>query len=139
MADLLLAQDGSPFVTEDGRLMVLQSDTGGSVGARVTLTSDLARYDVGDVAFCTATFVDRDGEPIDPAIVTFVWRLFDGTETSFSYGDDPEVELVNVGIYTFTTPEISQFGKHVVRVDGTDPYAAAERPIPVRASSFANP
>jgi hypothetical protein len=139
MADLLIAQDGAALLTEDGRLMVLQSDNGVQTGARVTLVADQVRYDVGDVAFFTATFVDRGGEPIDPTIVSFVWRLFDGTETSFSYGDDPEVELVNVGIYTFSSPEITQFGKHVCRVDGTDPYAAAERPIPVRASSFANP
>jgi hypothetical protein len=139
MADLLIAQDGAAFLTEDGRLMALQSDSGVASGARVTLVADQARYDVGDVVFCTATFVDRDGEPIDPTIVSFVWRLFDGTETTFTYGDDAAVDLDNVGIYTFTSPEITQAGKHVCRVDGTEPYAAAERPIPVRTSSFANP
>ncbi len=142
MADLLVAQDGAVRITEGGALRVLESDSGVPTRARVTLRQDQSvssSYDIGDVVVWTATFVDGDSEPVDPTLVVFVWRLFDGTETTYEYGTDPEVELEAVGVYTFVTPELTQNGKHVCRVDGTEPFAAAERAIGVRSSRFANP
>ena len=142
MADLLVAQDGDAFLLEDGDLFALESDSGAPSRATVTLRQDQSvnsYYDVGDVVFWTATFADGDGVPVDPTIVRFVWRLFDGTETTYVFGDDPEVDTTGVGVYTFLTPELTLNGKHVCRVDGTEPYAAAERAVGVRTSKFANP
>jgi len=140
--DYLLAQDEDYFMAfEDGSLIAL-SDSGTTAAATVTLRQNLtsnAYYWIGDVPVFTATFVDVDSEATDPAIVVFTWRLFDGTETSYTFGDDDEVDTTATGVYTFTAPELTQSGLHTCRVDGTDPTGAAERSIGVRQSRFANP
>jgi len=141
--DYLLAQDEDYFMAfEDGSLIALESDSGTTAAATVTLRQNLtsnAYYWIGDVPVFTATFVDVDSEATDPAIVVFTWRLFDGTETSYTFGDDDEVDTTATGVYTFTAPELTQSGLHTCRVDGTDPTGAAERSIGVRQSRFANP
>ena len=141
--DYLLAQDEDYFLAfEDGSLIALESDSGTIAAATVTLRQNLstnAYYWIGDVPVFTATFVDVDGEATDPAIVVFTWRLFDGTETSYTFGEDDEVETTDAGVFVFTAPELTQSGKHTCRVDGTDPTGAAERSIGVRASQFDNP
>lgn len=136
--DLWLTEEGDPWLAEDGSLLVLESDDGAPSAATVTLTqnrSTNAYYWIGDVPVFTATFSPAE----DPAVVVFTWRLFDGTETSYTFGDDDEVDTTDTGVYTFTAPELTQSGKHTCRVDGTDPTGAAERSIGVRASQFANP
>ncbi len=136
--DLWLTEEGDPWLAEDGALLVLESDDGAPTAATVTLTqnrSTNAYYWIGDVPVWTATFSPAE----DPAVVVFTWRLFDGTETSYTFGDDDEVDTTDTGVYTFTAPELTQSGKHTCRVDGTDPTGAAERSIGVRASQFANP
>lgn len=140
--DLWLTEEGDPWLAEDGSLLVLESDDGAPTAATVTLTqnrSTNAYYWIGDVPVFTATFVDLDGAATDPTIVVFTWRLFDGTETSYTFGDDDEVDTTDTGVYTFTAPEFTQSGLHTCRVDGTDPTGAAERSIGVRQSRFANP
>lgn len=136
--DLWLTEEGDPWLAEDGSLLVLESDDGAPTAATVTLTqnrSTNAYYWIGDVPVFTATFSPAE----DPAIVVFTWRLFDGTETSYTFGDDDEVDTTDTGVYTFTAPELTQPGLHTCRVDGTDPTGAAERSIGVRQSRFANP
>lgn len=139
--DLWLNEDGDPWLAEDGSLLVLESDNGSARAATVTLRQNVnpANYWIGDVPVFTATFVDLDGAATDPTIVVFTWRLFDGTETSYTFGDDDEVDTTDTGVYTFTAPELTQPGLHTCRVDGTDPTGAAERSIGVRQSRFANP
>jgi len=141
--DYLLAQDEDYFMAfEDGSLIALESDSGTTAAATVTLRQNLtsnAYYWIGDVPVFTATFVDVDSEATDPAIVVFTWRLFDGTETSYTFGEDDEVETTDTGVFVFTAPELTQSGLHTCRVDGTDPTGAAERSIGVRQSRFANP
>lgn len=139
--DLWLTEDGDPWLAEDGSLLVLESDNGSARAATVTLRQNVnpANYWIGDVPVFTATFTDTDGGASDPAIVVFTWRLFDGTETSYTFGDDDEVDTTATGVYTFTAPELTQSGLHTCRVDGTDPTGAAERSIGVRQSRFANP
>ncbi len=140
--DFLLGQNGDPLTLEDGSLWALESDSGVTAVATVTLRQNLstnAYYWIGDVPVFTATFVDLDGAATDPTIVVFTWRLFDGTETTYTFGDDDEVDTTGIGVYTFIAPELTQSGKHTCRVDGTDPTAAAERSIGVRQSQFDNP
>ena len=140
--DLWLTEEGDPWLAEDGSLLVLESDDGAPTAATVTLTqnrSTNAYYWIGDVPVFTATFVDLDAAATDPAIVVFTWRRFDGTESSYTFGTDDEVDSTGIGVYTFIAPELDQQGLHMCRVDGTDPTAAAERSIGVRASKFANP
>ena len=140
--DLWLTEEGDPWLAEDGSLLVLESDDGAPTAATVTLTqnrSTNAYYWIGDVPVFTATFVDLESVATDPAIVVFTWRRFDGTESSYTFGTDDEVDSTGVGVYTFIAPELDQQGLHTCRVDGTDPTAAAERSIGVRQSKFDNP
>lgn len=139
--DLWLNEDGDPWLAEDGSLLVLESDAGSARVATVTLRQNVnpANYWIGDAPVFTATFTDTDGNATDPGIVVFTWRLFDGTETSYTFGDDDEIDTTDVGVYVFTAPELTQSGLHTCRVDGTDPTGAAERSIGVRQSRFANP
>lgn len=140
--DYLLAQDEDYFLAfEDGSLIALESDSGTTAAATCTLRQNVnpANYWIGDVPVFTATFVDTNGDAVDPAIVVFTWRLFDGTETSYTFGEDEQVDTTDTGVFVFTTPELTQSGLHTCRVDGTDPTGAAERSIGVRQSRFANP
>lgn len=142
MADLLLAQDTEFLATEGGALLALQGDDGLSTATTVTLRqnrSTNAYYWIGDVPVFTATFVDTASAAVDPTIVAFTWRLFDGTESTYTYGTDSEVEQTSTGVYTFAAPELTMAGKHTCRVDGTEPTGAAERSIGVHQSQFANP
>ena len=93
--DYLLGENGDPLMLEDGSLWALESDSGVTAVATVTLRQNLstnAYYWIGDVPVFTATFVDLDGAATDPTIVVFTWRLFDGTETTYTFGDDDEVD-----------------------------------------------
>lgn len=139
--DLWLTEEGDPWLAEDGSLLVLESDDGAPTAATVTLRQNVtpATYWIGDVPVFTATFVDLDAAATDPAIVVFTWRRFDGTESSYTFGTDDEVDSTGIGVYTFIAPELDQQGLHTCRVDGTDPTGAAERSIGVRQSRFANP
>lgn len=141
MPDFLLGEDSDPLTLEDGSLWALEGDSGVTAVATVTLRQNVnpGNYWIGDVPVFTATFVDLDSVATDPAIVVFTWRRFDGTESSYTFGTDDEVDSTGVGVYTFIAPELDQQGLHTCRVDGTDPTAAAERSIGVRASKFANP
>lgn len=52
-------------------------------------------FTVGDLVVCSASFVDDDGEAIDPSEVGFKVKDPSGNVTSYVYGDD--IELVNDG------------------------------------------
>lgn len=97
------------------------------------------RCDIGDLRYITIAFVDEAGVAADPTTVTFRLRTPDGTETSYVYGTDPEVERTAVGAYRFAlTPSVS--GPHHYRWVGAGAVAEAEEGfIRVRGSAFTTP
>lgn len=136
MAELIAAQDGGLIELEGGGYWALESDDGIPATGTVTLRQDHPvnhYYDIGDVPVFTATFVDLAGVRVDPASASFAFRTPSGVETSYDFPTDGEVSTSSTGVYVLIAPELATFGVHWCRVVGTDPYAAAERPIGVRS------
>lgn len=95
---------------------------------------------VGQQSVFTATFRDDEGDIVDPATVTFMWRRSGAaSEETFEYGTDDEVAKVSSGVYTFTAPPFTAGVGHHVRVKSTSPATAAEATVGVAKSAFSNP
>ena len=57
-------------------------------------------YIVGDKPRVKATFLEIDtNDPIDPSTVKVIVMQPDGTETTYIYGTDSEVEKISTGVY----------------------------------------
>ena len=92
---------------------------------------------VGQQSVFTATFRNDEGDLVDPATVTFLWRHSGSdTEDSFDYGDSGEVVKVSTGVYKFTAPPFDVGVNHFVRVKSTSPITATEVRVPVAPSTF---
>lgn len=141
MAAVLALQSGGALLLESGAPMLLESGTAPAGVANVTLRQDHpanSYYDIGDIVEYTATFTTLDGDPIDPDVVVFSLKVPAGTVTSYTFGSDADVVQASAGVYVLTSPELAASGVHWCRVDGTGPYAAAERPVGVRSSRFSS-
>lgn len=99
----------------------------------------LAARKVGQQSLFTATFRNDDGDVVDPATVTFRWRVEASTPTQvdFVYGMSGAVSRSSVGVYHFQAPPYALAVVHTCRVQSTGVNAAEEGSITVAASVFA--
>lgn len=97
----------------------------------------MASYDVGDLAACTVTFADSDGDPADPSTVRFKVRRPDGTTSTWTHGVDSEVVKTAVGAYRVHL-DLTGSGIWGFRFEGTGSIqAAVEGSLQVNGSAFA--
>jgi hypothetical protein len=57
------------------------------------------RYYAGSPIRIGVHFEEDDGDDVDPATVTFVWKAPCGSETTYVYGTDVEIVKINTGDY----------------------------------------
>jgi hypothetical protein len=92
-------------------------------------------YDIGDRIVCSATFVDADGEPVDPDTVSFEMRLPNRSKVTKVYGTDPEVQKTGVGVYEISR-DVELSGDYYYRFWSTgNGKAAGEMHFKVRWSN----
>lgn len=91
--------------------------------------------DVGSELQLSVDFTDQNGVAINPTTVQLKTRSPCGTETTYTYGDDDEVERPVTGTYlgTFTATEA---GTWEVRWVTTGPVLQIRERINVRGSWF---
>lgn len=85
----------------------------------------------------TATFQDEDGTAVDPATITLKTRDPRGTETSYIYGTDAEVQRQEAGIYLGDiTPDRAGRWRFRWESTGTGQTTVIENSFIVQASEF---
>lgn len=90
---------------EDGGGVFAEETLQVAIGAAAQVTTQqTTSYDVGDFARLTATFVDDADAPSDPSAVVFKARQPDGTQITYTYGDDVEVVRVSEGVFRVDLP-----------------------------------
>lgn len=76
-------------------------------------------YRTGEVAILTGTFVDDDGDPVDPTALAFEMTEPDGTITNWSYASNPDKVIQDsTGVYYVAWP-VDQMGPHTWKMIGT--------------------
>lgn len=93
-------------------------------------------YDIGDEVRCSVTFTDQDGNDADPGTVEFKYQQPDGTETTYTYGTDPEVVKSSTGNYHVDV-SVTAAGYWYYRWEGTGVVqSASEAWFVARRSEF---
>ncbi len=72
-----------------------------------------AVQDIGDLRRCSVLFKDLSGAAADPTGIVVAVRDPAGTDTSYTYGSDAELERDGVGAYHIDIPAVLA-GRHVV-------------------------
>ena len=81
----------------------------------ITVTSDAARYDVGDAVALWGHFATAQGVPADPTTVTLTVRAPDASETTYT---GAQLTHASVGAYSAVLV-VSQAGLYRYRWAGT--------------------
>jgi hypothetical protein len=101
-------------------------------------------YDIGDLVILkNGTFVNSEGTAVDPGVINVKVQSPDYETAVYTYGIDPNIEKLAVGIYRCTIKPL-QTGVWVYRWEAVDPAAALvtalegaeERRFYVRPSAF---
>lgn len=74
--------------------------------------------------YTSAPFKDPDGNPMDPTTVRIRWRIDDGDETVWVYGEDNEVVRDDVGEY-HADITLVYGGLYFARIEGEGSVQAA--------------
>lgn len=85
----------------------------------------LTEYDIGDKVRSSIVFANSSGTSTDPTVVTFAWRIADGTTTTFLYGTDAELVKDDTGDYHVDLT-LATAGVYYIRWLGTGTVAAAD-------------
>lgn len=89
---------------------------------------------IGNMVGFTATFTNRDGQPVNPSTVAFELRGPDGVVLRFVYGEDADVIKIDEGVYRLDYAPTSP-GSWAYRVEATGTgMAAAQDKLTVKAS-----
>lgn len=95
----------------------------------------------GSTVRITGTFLDQDDTDTDPTVsVVFKIRSPSGTETTYTYGTDAELQRESTGDYTCDV-RVTEGGRWLYRWEaqttiGTTAYVAGEGAIVVQRSDF---
>lgn len=93
-------------------------------------------YPGGAVMFLIDVTDPESGDHVDPAELTGMLRKPDGTQLTYVYDTDPEIERTGLGVFRFLIYLDHQGGVWNVRITTDDPRDAQEYTFTVRPSVF---
>lgn len=93
-------------------------------------------FDKGDVVVLSASFKDRNDNPIDPGVVTFKIKDPAEDETTFVFGVDSELVKDSVGNYHVDVPvNLDGYWRYKFQSTGVG-QAAEERQFQIKRGFF---